>query len=424
MTESSKLYARRGGEELSTEDVLVHLANLLRLENVGVFLGAGASKGAGGKTMKDVWLAFLRSNEAKSKQLVDNKYVSEEQSDPTKFDGEGSVAVPNVEELLDKLEIARQHLKHQADKPNSLKDVEGIIKSLLQEVIRAALLDESGWLNPGDESVDLGDHRKLLQRLVGARQAAQPSPWVFTTNYDLAVEWAAESLPIHVHSGFSGIHNRIFSPQSFDLGLRNTTALGEARFGCNDCYLVKLHGSLTWRQTGEADYRELAATEAWNHLSQFLEDESELDDSVMVFPRAAKYTQTVGYLSGELFRRFSDFLAKPQAALLIMGYSFSDEHLNRLLKSALLNPTLQLVVFLPELIDGSKAEMEKLKPSLRRLIELESPRITFVGGGSAAWFDNAVRLLPDPMLYDLSEKNMRERLFPKAPAGEEGDDAE
>jgi hypothetical protein len=139
----------------------------------------------------------------------------------------------------------------------------------------------------------------------------------------------------------------------------------------------------------------------------------------MVFPRAAKYMQTVGYLSGELFRRFSDFLAKPQSCLLAYGYSFGDEHLNRLIRSALLNPTLQIVAFLPELSSASADEISRQNDTVKGLLGLASPRLTFVGGGEDAYFNQAVGLLPDPILYDLTEREMRERLKSSEESDEE-----
>ena len=197
-------------------------------------------------------------------------------------------------------------------------------------------------------------------------------------------------------------------------------ARGEARFGSNDVYLAKLHGSLTWRQYDQMDYREISATEAWASLESVLNGDEDPDDTIMVFPRAAKYLQTVGYLSGELFRRFSDFLARPQTCLLIYGYSFGDEHLNRLIKSALLNPTLQIVAFLPEFSGTNDEDIARLNSSIKDLIGLASPRLTFVGGGESAYFNQAVELLPDPILYDLTEREMRERLQKRAEADDAG----
>ena len=49
-------FAIRGSRQLTSEEFLAHLALAIRLENVGVLLGAGASKGVGGMVMTDVRL--------------------------------------------------------------------------------------------------------------------------------------------------------------------------------------------------------------------------------------------------------------------------------------------------------------------------------------------------------------------------------
>ena len=407
----------RGDECISLEDLKAHLAALLRLENVGIFLGSGASVGSGGKTVAQLWSNFLQDYQDSANSFAAEGFIHADDAVLANFEEDPPRIAPNLETLLDALEIAKIDWERRSPTSRNLKSFKRQISNLVRSVIRAAILSKDRWLDPYHRLTSLDSHIKLLQRTIGARQPGQPSPWLFTTNYDLAVEWAAESVGIHVHTGFLGIHNRSFSPQSFDLGFQNTHARGEARFGCNDVYLAKLHGSLTWRRHADMDYRELAATEAWAELKAVVDGKDEPDDSIMVFPRAAKYMQTVGYLSGELFRRFSDFLARPQTCLLIYGYSFGDEHLNRLIRSALLNPTLQVVVFLPELGGDSPEDIGRQNDSVKDLLSLGSPRLTFVGGGEAVYFNRAVELLPDPILYDLTEREMRDRLR----NGNEGD---
>lgn len=400
----------RGDESITDQDLRAHLAAVMRLENIGAFLGAGSSVGAGGQTIAGLWTSFLREYADTATRFANDDFIQQEDADIRQYEGAAARAAPNVENLLDTLEVAKIDWERRQANSRNLKTFKQDIAKLLRCVIKAAILIDDPWKQPTSQIEQVTSHVKLLQRLIGARQPGQPSPWLFTTNYDLAVEWAAEKVGIHVHTGFVGIHNRTFSPQSFDLGLRNTLAKGEARFGSNDIYLAKLHGSLTWRRYNHMDFRELAATEAWADLKPVLDGDSEPDDSIMVFPRAAKYRQTVGYLSGELFRRYSDFLARPQTCLLVFGYSFGDEHLNRVLKSALLNPTLQLVIFLPEFNSVEAAELAGLKEPVRQLLSLGSPRITVVGGGASAFFEETVKLLPDPILYDLTELEMRERM--------------
>lgn len=396
----------RGGEQVDEESFKPHLAALLRLEHIGVFLGAGASKCVGGKGISELWNDFLTKHKESALRFQEQGFVAESQiglNGPVRAQD-----LPNIEKLLDSLEIAKIDWQRRVPKSRNLKVLVKDIDNLLNCVISAAILNKEYWRSPWEDLDGFDSHKKLLQRLIGARQPGQSSPWLFTTNYDLAVEWAAESIGIHVHTGFIGIHNRSFSPQSFDIGMHNSKARGEARFGCNDIYLAKLHGSLSWYRHGEITFRELSSSEMWRKIRPVIDGKKEFDESLVVFPRAAKYIQTIGFLSGEMFRRFSDFLAQPQSCLLIYGYSFGDEHLNRLLRSSLLNPTLQLVIFLPELMGMEAEAISTLKKGIKDFIDYKSPRITFVGGGEPSYFDKAVDMLPDPILFDLPERELRQ----------------
>lgn len=406
----------RGDSELDEQDLRAHLAAILRLENISVLLGAGTSVDAGGLTVLQLWKGFIREHNESAARLVKEGFIDQEDTVVANFEGDDQREAPNIEVLLDGLEIAQIDWRRRKPTSRNLKVFQKDIGLLLQCVVKAAILNDDSWKR-APVFDQLPHHVKLLQRLVGARQPGQSSPWVFTTNYDLAVEWAAESVGIHVHTGFVGIHNRTFSPQSFDLGYRNINAKGEARFGCNDVYLAKLHGSLSWESENN-EFRELSASEAWEKLNDIVNGTKSVDESLMVFPRAAKYLQTVGFLSGELFRRFSDFLAKPQGCIILAGYSFGDDHINRLLRSALLNPTLQIVVFLPEFSGTDEERLGHLKPEVRRLLSLKSPRLTFVGGGEHTYFNNMVEFLPDPMLYDLKEQEFRDRIKSQSGGGD------
>ncbi len=225
----------RGGRWLTRDEFLPQLASLIRLEHVVLLLGSGASVPVGGKTMAGLWADFALKHPKSLEWLRDERFVVGE--DP-----------PNIEALADTLEIARLEWNRvENPKLNQLRTVIGDIK---RAVIRAATLKAEYW-DATDISainmVGLDAHRTILQRLCAARQPGQTAPWVFTTNYDLAVEWACESLGLKVVNGFSGLHFREFAPHNFDLGYRNTLARGEARFGTYNIYLAKLHGSLTWR---------------------------------------------------------------------------------------------------------------------------------------------------------------------------------
>jgi len=112
-------------------------------------------------------------------------------------------------------------------------------------------------------------------------------------------------------------------------------------------------------------------------------------------------------------------MARPQTALIINGYGFGDEHINRLIRSALLNPTLQVVVYLPE-FKGDPAAAD-LPQTVRRLLALQTPRLTIVGGGARAYTSALAADLPDPTVYDQELADLRRRLMAEKPDAPEDD---
>lgn len=403
--------AVRGTTPLADEiELEAHLSSLLRLENIGLLLGAGASVAAGGLTMVVLWAKFVNDSPGDAAWMVEHGFLSAESARAE------NPVIPNIEHLIDSLEIAQfdwtrqmshfeenffEYMPGEEELAQNLKDLKSSKAALFKTVVGAALLSEDWWRSPSGVEADataLASQRTILQKLVSARQPGQASPWVFTTNYDLAVEWAAESIDLQVSNGFLGVHTRRFSPQSFDLGFRNTQARGEARFGVYNIYLAKLHGSLTWKEE-HGQIFEIAAPLAHQRITDFMNEQDGSELGLMVMPRAAKYRDTVGFVLGELFRRFAEFMSQPQSCLILCGYGFGDEHINRLIRSALLNPTFQLVVYFPDFNGNPKDK--NLPLPLRTLLSLNNPRVTVVGGGSShAYIDSLARHLPDPLIYD------------------------
>ena len=400
-------FAFRGGKALTSEELQAHLAALIHLENVGVLMGAGCSAGAvGGMTMKQLWELFVQEYNHSFVWLKDKDFLTDELK--------MAAGAYNVEKLLDALEIAQKEWKRQG-KTKLVKALNAAKDDVYRSVIRAALLQQDWWILPNlaFESNKLRPHRTLLQRITSSRQPGQCAPSIFTVNYDLAVEWAAESMGLRVMNGFDGTHYRVFSPHSFDLGLSNMLAHGEARFGTYGIYLSKLHGSLSWKlASNQEDYLEVSCTQAWSGIDSFLCGSNSKDQfAPIVFPSAAKYVQTVGFVLGELFRRFTEFLSRPQTCLIVIGYSFSDDHLNLVLTRALQNPTLQMVICIPEadIVDG-KLDYQKCNRWIKNLGLLELPQVTLIGTAPGAYFENFVSYLPDPVIYDKYAQEIKKVL--------------
>jgi hypothetical protein len=407
----------RGGVEIDAprddarKSLIALLALGLRLDNVGVFPGAGASCGAGGKTMKDVWSAFS-SSDPKTIEWLRGAGLLPKNDDPT--------ILPNIEELATRLDLRIEVYRETKD--TKLTDAQAHRAAIQRAIMKAAVLDEGLWktktAHGGPQVAKLNDHSCLLARLLGSRQPGQNAPWIFTINYDLAVEWAAENLGIHVVTGFSGTHFRRFDPSSFDLGLMNLQSRGEARFGTYNLFLAKLHGSLSWIQEG-GDLIERPAREAWSEINEFLTGNTADPRATIIMPNTAKYVNTTGFAYGEMLRRFSEFMSRRSTLLIISGYGFGDDHINRLLLSGLRNPTLQVVLYMPELIDASTIT----NPVIAALNDLKTKQVVLVGGGENAWFTKLAGDMPDPGHFDATAEEARklarviEALASAAPSG-------
>ncbi len=392
----------QGGTAISEDDFKSHLGSLCQLENIGVLLGAGASVGCGGMTMKDVWLDAINSTPSLPSELRAFNLITQENINSQDV---------NVEQLLDQV---TQYLSvYKKTSPlNTEIDLESqpvgrlqkILLCLYQSVTKAALLVKQEAF--GDENLgsqeQLKYHRELLEKLISNRQPGQAAPMLFTTNYDLSLEWAAEEIGIQLVNGFSGLHTRTFQPQNFDLSFRNVNAKGEARFGHYHAYLHKLHGSLSWIQERDSYIKEIPSALAKSrYIDPLLKGEPVYDKQFLIYPGANKYHHTIGFVYGEMFRRFSEFLSKPQTAIFVNGYGFGDYHINRIILGALLNPSLHIVIFYPELdtITTNATNLNEAQKCIKKLRSLSLNQITIVGGDSKAYFNSFVKYIPKPVLF-------------------------
>ncbi len=400
--------ARRGSKWITEEQLRGHLASLLRLPNVGFLLGAGTSCGAlGGKTVSQIWKGFSTEQPAALKWLVDEKFLRQETDDV------------DIEELIAALDLARVEWAR-LGRPRKVSQLDSARAGLMRALVAGSALLRERWTGGGGIE-PLAAHCQLLQKVLGSREPGQSPPWFFSTNFDLALEWAAEASGVEVFNGFEGYHERTFNPARFDLGLRSMVARGEARFGSFNIYLVKLHGSLNWG-AANSEVVEKPAFSVWPEIDAFLSGESEYSPGMLVMPHTGKYLSTVGFVLGEMFRRLAEFTARPHACLIVSGYSFADLHLNRLLFAALQNPTLQVVVFLPELTRvGDVLHVVEKPKSLKSVLSRAPHQVCFVGGGADAYFDRMIDRLPEPATLDHQQleidRILRRLAFPAADGG-------
>lgn len=145
---------------------------------------------------------------------------------------------------------------------------------------------------------------------------------IFTTNYDLLLEEAFESLKVPYFDGFVGTRFPFFDLRAVEDNLIPN----------HWTRLWKIHGSINWYLKGNKDvYRSTSLEEC---------------DSYIIHPSHLKYDQSrkMPYLA--LIDRLNKFLRQNSAVLIMSGYSFSDDHLNDTILNALRANSTAIVIAL------------------------------------------------------------------------------
>lgn len=179
---------------------------------------------------------------------------------------------------------------------------------------------------------------------------------IFTTNNDLYNETALDSLNIHYINGFNGGRKRYFNPAMFNhtFSKRMDTSIDKYEPVENIVYLYKLHGSINWKQ--DEQRKGNFYFDIYEDLSEIIERENE--KQVLIYPTPMKQDKSLGAPYVDLFRGFQHKLLEPHSVLFIIGYSFSDRHVNDIIYRALsTNSTINIIVINDP---NSNEEMKKL----------------------------------------------------------------
>lgn len=207
--------------------------------------------------------------------------------------------------------------------------------------------------------------KALLQRPLNLRRAN-----IFTSNYDLAFEYAFDKLGVFYIDGFAGFHKRYFKPETFeyDIFYPGSTTAGKVQRIEKVVRYYKLHGSLSWINSNSRNSNNLYGIE---EKSLELIDKLENKGEIIIYPSAVKKSFTLDLPYSELFRQFSTTINQSQSVLITVGYSFGDEHFNDIIYQALSNPTFTLIVV--DLGGTRSAYINELK-------NLNDPRVIILEG--------------------------------------------
>lgn len=383
--------APKGGDDFDWEKgalrVRENLHDALNAKNLAFLFGSGCSSliadgtQRGIDTMAPLAKEFLGAAPGFDDERFPSAVERETLAAHLGFDLNAEEFASNLERLMEVLYSFQFVLKRSSSEemakgaPAVISLIEKLTAFVTQKCTEAPF-------SKGDPAiVDL--YQAFYRKLV-YRDRTLPRPWIFTTNYDLLSETALDRLGMPYCNGFSGTIERRFNPTTYRYALAEQLDVTSRKWAAVDSfvYLCKLHGSINWIEEGGSLFpiREVPAVAATK------------GSRVMIYPTPMKQNASFGSPYSDLFREFQGRIVRDQSVLFVLGYSFSDEHVNNLIFQALTIPTFRLVAFLPPDATGVA----------QKLRSLHDPRIWLIGGSGpnegtkAHYFDTFVeKFMPE-----------------------------
>ena len=367
--DSNDLIAGKNSEE-GLRRIQALLAEWLRMENVVVLTGAGCSVGAGGRLMTG---HGNNSLERLVLNAVEQCDLSRRAKAIIKWKKKNGFGAGNFEEWLSFLFNANrllegdqtpiQSVSWKRTKANGTeitlsKNDEKKLQGYIEKAIFCECALELDRKELTEKAKNSSGHIPFLAKLI-ARDANLGRTHLFTLNYDTLFEQAMEELGIQYFDGFSGKTSARFDPAVYGLDIYYPGDVAEGRVRRFDKFLqfYKLHGSLHWFMKNgayRAQHKDLSFAKGYRacddsaKAKKLKSDEYKDIGSFGILPTSQKFTQTLDMPYAHLFRLFHARLNQPQTFLLVMGYGFGDEHVTRIIETALTNPSLVMLVVEPD----------------------------------------------------------------------------
>ncbi|MDO9139320.1 MAG: SIR2 family protein, partial [Methylobacter sp.] len=298
------------------------IADFSNIKNIHFLLGAGASADSipDMKKMLDAVDVKLRGGEGL--ECLDASFAKIRAS-----------SAENLESILGTLYSYRSYLEGTGTVSNENSNLIDLIEKVIFDQINIDL-DSS----QAEKSLKL--YKRLYQKL-SLRNKDLARVNVFTTNNDLLSEKALDYLNINYNNGFGGGLNRVFNPArfSYTFSKKVDTSLEKYEPLENMVYLYKLHGSISWVECSDNSFFNIKEV-------QVIPKDGRPDGNVLIYPTPLKQNKSLGSPYADLIREFQRKLLLPHGVLFVIGYSFSDEHINNAIYQALAtNSSISIVIF-------------------------------------------------------------------------------
>lgn len=322
------------------------LTALFQSEHLALLTGAGLSsavhylaKKETGAGMSGIKLSVFESKIAKKAK------ESAKKSDRGEANIEDEIRVIN--ELIRGLEILVTTCDAEDDFNAGVIDVLKVkLATLINErdngikdFAQCILLSEANIIN--SDSLNASEYLMSFLLSFASRNATRERLNLFTTNYDRVIEFGSELAGLHLIDRFVGTISPIFrsSRLNIDMHYNPPGVRGEPRYLEGVVNYTKLHGSLDWIEENGI-VRRFALPYGTNDISLYSQDKG----SLMIYPNSSKDRETAEYPYVELFRDMASATIRPNSTVVTYGYSFGDDHINRVLSDLLTIPSTHLVI--------------------------------------------------------------------------------
>lgn len=328
---------------------------LLSLEHLVVLSGSGTSLGIKGRagagpTMSDLWREVGKAEDFAA--VVEALDISASEDH-------------HLEELLSLVRSAQEL----GDRPvlrRTGPNLERFASEAEQIILKACSFV--------DDSSQLESHATLLRVLASRSDRAERAE-LFTTNYDLCFDRAADVARVTLMDGFGFGTPRRYDPGLLDYDLAIRDRDGRLTAAPRVVRYAKLHGSVDWsREANGSVVKEIAPARP-----------------VLIYPRSTKFADSyqAPYLDG--MARFQAALRQRSVGLLIVGFGFGDSHLTEPIRHAVLsNPGLRLVAWAPDVRERVEKRSNAALTTIGRLATNGDKRLALV----ASDFGQLVTVLP------------------------------
>ncbi len=239
---------------------------------------------------------------------VNDKMIASEEFAPpygklTKALKDDGDATPTVETMLNRIRALRDVAGKAAVRDLSFDELDGLDREICKQI-------------RDEVTCDLPTEDNPYHSLAGfIRTHRYPFSEIFTTNYDVLMEQALERQQVPYFDGFVGSSRPFFDQR----------AIEDGEIPVRWSRLWKLHGSINWRYNKKS--------KAVVRSDKGADDDEEL----LIHPSHMKYDESRRMPYFVMIDRLRTFLRHKErpVALIIMGYSFGDQHLNEAIVESL-----------------------------------------------------------------------------------------